>query len=195
MTATTYDPWYTASDQPELVEFGTVHGLGTTGRGEPGGPAHMESIEILYAVAGKLLGLAAQAGAPFPMPTLEGFWWVEDDRPPFQVPRTEWCWRLFMRIPDDLPTVLVDQAREAVRTDRPAAARVQLVTTTEGECVQMMHRGPFAEEPRTLAAMDEFMSAAGLRPNGLHHEIYLTGLAATEPENLRTILRQPVKPH
>jgi hypothetical protein len=44
---------------------------------------------------------------------------------------------------------------------------VQLVTFTEGLCVQALHRGPYAEEPKTLAQMDAHMRNAGLVPNGL----------------------------
>jgi hypothetical protein len=185
--------WYEAAEQPELVEFGTVHGLGITGRGAPGGRVHMESTRLLYAVAGPLLGLAAQAGAPFGMPPLEGRWWVEDDRPPFDVPREEWCWQLFLRLPDDLAAGLVDQARELARASEPAVARVQLVSFTEGQVVQALHAGPFAEEPKTLARMEAVITSSNLAVNGLHHEIYLTDFTTTKPEELRTILRQPVR--
>jgi hypothetical protein len=30
--------------------------------------------------------------------------------------------------------------------------------------------------------------------NGLHHEIYLSDMRKTDPEKLKTVLRQPVKP-
>ncbi|GAB3431488.1 hypothetical protein [Flindersiella endophytica] len=187
--------WYTATEEPELTEFGTVHGLGITGQGAPGAAAHMESTGLLYAVAGPLLGLAAAtstAGSPFSMPPLEGRWWVEDDRPPFEVPREEWCWQLFLRLPDDLPAALFDQAREVARAERPGAARVQLVSFTEGSVVQALHVGPFAEEPKTLARMDALITAKGLGVRGLHDEIYLTDFSRTDPAELRTILRQPV---
>lgn len=71
---------------------------------------------------------------------------------------------------------------------------MQLVTITEGRCVQAMHTGPYAEEPKTLAAMDELKTAAGLEANGLHHETDLTDVATTELAKPRTILRQPVRP-
>jgi hypothetical protein len=43
---------------------------------------YWESCQALYAVAGQVLALAAQAGAGFSMPVLEGRWWVEDERSP-----------------------------------------------------------------------------------------------------------------
>jgi len=183
--------WYSASDEPELVEFGTVRGLSVTGQGEPGGPAYTTSVGALFSVAGPLLGIAAQNGAPFDMPLLEGRWWVEDERPPLDVPRSEWHWHLFLRLPDSVQDAWFDQARQA--TGHPAAARVQLVAFTEGQCVQVLHTGPYSEEPKTLARMNEFMARAGLTSNGLHHEIYLSDLNETPPEEMRTVLRHPVR--
>jgi hypothetical protein len=85
----------------------------------------------------------------------------------------------------------VDEARQA--TGLNSAARVQLVTFTEGTCVQAMHHGSYDDEPETLARMDRFMAEQGLVNNGLHHEIYLTDIAETDPAKMRTILRQPVR--
>ncbi|MGV9534291.1 GyrI-like domain-containing protein [Streptosporangium sandarakinum] len=227
--------WYSAADDPEVVEFGPVRALSATGQGEPGGAVYGTSVGALYAVAGELIGVAARHGRLFELPCLEGRWWVEDERPPFDVPREEWWWHLFLRLPDaagvagngpvsggendamggsageagngpaDGPVDVtsdgpvgavwddawVDEAREAAR--HPAAARVQLVTFTEGLCVQALHRGPYAEEPKTLARMEAHIRDAGFIPNGLHHEIYLSDVRETDPEKMRTILRQPVR--
>lgn len=78
--------------------------------------------------------------------------------------------------------------------DDPAAARVQLVTFTEGQCVQVLHRGAYADEPKTLALMEAFMERSVLVMNGLHHEIYLSDVQETDPAQMRTILRHPVRP-
>ncbi|NEA27974.1 hypothetical protein G3I70_36565 [Actinomadura bangladeshensis] len=174
--------WYEASSEPELAEHGRVPGLAVTGRGEPAGAAYGESVGALYAVLGAL-------GAP--MVPLEGRWWVEDERSPFDVPREEWRWHLFLRLPDDIMSI--GRAREEARAGVPAAARVQHVTYDDGLCVQMLHSGPYSDEPASLARMTALMDAKGLVVNGLHHEIYLSDPAETDPEKMRTILRQPVR--
>ncbi|MEU6741984.1 GyrI-like domain-containing protein [Streptosporangium sandarakinum] len=187
--------WYSAADDPEVVEFGPVRALSIMGQGEPGGAVYGTSAGALYAVARALIGVAARHGRVFEMPCLEGRWWVEDERPPFDVPREEWWWHLFLRLPDAAggawDDAWVDEAREAAR--HPAAARVQFVTFTEGLCVQALHRGPYAEEPKTLARMEAHIRDAGFVRNGLHHEIYLSDVRETDPEKMRTILRQPVR--
>jgi hypothetical protein len=70
---------------------------------------------------------------------------------------------------------------------------VQLVTFTEGRCVQILHVGPYYEEPRTLAKIDRLTSAEQLKRNGLHHEIHSSDANEIDPAKMRTILRQPVR--
>jgi hypothetical protein len=176
--------WYTAADEPELVEHGPVRGLSVSGVGAPGGPEHVTATQAIYQVAPRLLGEE--------LPPLEGRWWVEDDRPPLTVPRERWRWHLFLRLPEPVEAARVDEAREAAGTK--IASRIQLAEFAEGSCVQVMHHGAFADEPRTLGRMAEFITAHGLEPNGLHHELYLTGLAENGGTGQRTILRQPVRP-
>jgi NAD(P)-dependent dehydrogenase (short-subunit alcohol dehydrogenase family) len=80
------------------------------------------------------------------LPALEARWWVEDDRPPLTVPRAQWRWHLFVRLPESVEPAAVEEARQA--TGLQTAARVQLVMFTEGSCVQAMHHGPYDQEPK-----------------------------------------------
>lgn len=63
---------------------------------------------------------------------------------------------------------------------------VKLVRYTEGECVQMMHIGPFSDEVKTVAEMHRFIEMEGLRNDKgavrKHHEIYLSDPRKTIPE-------------
>jgi len=55
-----------------------------------------------------------------------------------------------------------------------------------------MHVGPYADEPATLAKMEEFAKVHGYVLRGRHHEIYLGDPRTAKPENLRTVLRHAV---
>jgi effector-binding domain-containing protein len=87
---------------------------------------------------------------------------------------------------------VVSQA--GTEADGRAAGEVALDRLEEGLCLQVLHVGPYENEPETLATMETEMVRRGLTMNGRHHEIYLTDLSAP-PENARTILRHPVKRH
>jgi hypothetical protein len=71
-------------------------------------------------------------------------------------------------------------------------AQVRLESMEEGLCVQMLHVGPFADEPATLAEMERFADKNGLEFTGPHHELYLSDPRRTPPQRLKTILRMPV---
>jgi len=93
---------------------------------------------------------------------------------------------MFLRLPDHLPDQLPDQV--------PGELGVELVTVPASQCVQAMHLGSYDREPETLARMYALMTEHGLVPDGRHHELYLTDVQSTPPDQLRTILRQPVRP-
>jgi len=59
---------------------------------------------------------------------------------------------------------------------------------------QVLYLGPYSGERATIEALHGAISAAGLRPRGRHHELYLGDPTRSAPEKLRTLLRQPVEP-
>jgi hypothetical protein len=184
------DSYYASAREPELVECGPVAVLAIEGRGEPGGPRHLEAISALLAVAAELGRVAGERGTSVSRAPLEGLWWVEDERPWLEVPREEWQWRLLVRVPEAVTEAWVARARAAASA--PGAERVELDRLDEGVCLQALHVGPYAREPETIASMDAEMQRQGLTMNGRHHEIYLTDISGP-PEQARTILRHPVR--
>ncbi|WP_366525650.1 GyrI-like domain-containing protein [Planktotalea sp.] len=75
-----------------------------------------------------------------------------------------------------------------------APASLRFETYDEGLSVQILHIGPCSEEASTIARLhNNFIPENGLKETGHHHEIYLRDPRKTEPEKLKTVLRQPVK--
>jgi len=56
-----------------------------------------------------------------------------------------------------------------------------------------LHIGPYSAETESIAKMEKLMEEQNLVENGHHHEIYLVDHRKVPGENLKTILRQPVK--
>lgn len=71
------------------------------------------------------------------------------------------------------------------------------MTIEEGLCVQIMHKGPFDEEPATVAVMDAYLEELGyandFSDTRLHHEIYLSDVRKVAPEKWKTVIRHPIK--
>ncbi|MEL7658225.1 MAG: GyrI-like domain-containing protein, partial [Bacillota bacterium] len=63
--------------------------------------------------------------------------------------------------------------------------------------VQMMHIGPYSNEQITIDEIFRFIEENGLKvdygPERKHHEIYLSDPRKSKPENLKTVIRYPVK--
>src|SRR5436190_17632246 len=97
-----------------------------------------------------------------------------------------------------VPTFITEKdlkaaADQAIAKGKEASVqRVKLVEYTEGECVQMLHVGPYSDEQRTIDKMRELATFAGRSFVGRHHEIYFSDPRRVPPERLKTILRNPI---
>jgi hypothetical protein len=191
----------------DVPEFGFV---AVTGTGEPGGAEFTEAVQALYSVSyGAHFRLNKLTGqAPRVMP-LEGLWWVDDPAQQDIVAavargevtiagsdRGSWRWQALIMQPDPIDAELIATAtaEAASKKDLPGLARLEYIRWAEGRCAQLLHIGPYAAEAPSIAALHEAIAAAGYRPRGRHHEIYLGDPRRSAPEKLRTIIRHPVEP-
>ena len=66
-----------------------------------------------------------------------------------------------------------------------------------GKCVQIMHLGSYDEENTSIEKIYQFIETQGLQIDlnevRRHHEIYLSDPRKCKPENLKTVIRYPVK--
>jgi hypothetical protein len=60
------------------------------------------------------------------------------------------------------------------------------------EAAQILHLGPYDDEPPTIVRLHEFIADSGLSMAGRHREIYLNDARRTATAKLRTIIRQGV---
>jgi hypothetical protein len=133
---------------------------------------------------------------------LEGLWTTPEGGVDYAT-SDEWLWTLMMMQPDHITQEMFSEALERLRDklakkgsdggDPALFDRVRLERFTEGLCIQTMHLGPYLDEPRTLEKMTVFAGVNGYEFYGRHHEIYLGDPRTAKPENLRTVLRHPVK--
>ncbi|GGM79773.1 transcriptional regulator [Dyadobacter beijingensis] len=198
-----FKSYYTAKAQPELLEIGQACYLSIQGKGDPSGRDFMQKIQAIYPVAYALKFAFKAKKKDFVVAKLEGLWWYDEARyagisiadSPKAIPRSEWEYRLLIRLPDYVTQKDVEGAVEMSFASKGTAAirDVSWFEMEEGKVVQILHTGPFDNEPETLAKLNEFMTAHSLGRNGLHHEIYLSDFRKTAPEKLKTILREPVK--
>jgi hypothetical protein len=127
---------------------------------------------------------------------LEAQWWVGDGPDDLaQVPMSQWRWRLLIRTPDFIGKKDLAKAAAALKKKGKTEPvdEVRIEALTEGDCVQMLHVGPYDRESETLALMQAHAEANGWEFHGRHHEIYISDPRRVPPERLKTILRHPVR--
>ncbi len=189
--------YYTAKKKPEVIDVPSGNFLTILGRGEPGGVAYTTALQALYGLSYTLKFKCKAEGMDFTVMALEGLWWW-DDPGVFDVegapPREEWNWKSMIRQPDFITPGMVDEVRPEVKDKRgPMVDDVVLETFHEGLSAQIMHLGPYSEEGPTIRRLHAFIEESGYGLRGHHHEIYLSDPRRSKPENIKTIIRQPVE--
>jgi len=190
-----YKQYYSAKNSPAVVEFGKILYLTIQGKGEPAGVEFTKAVESLYPLAYGIKKICKNNGQDFGVPKLEGLWWVESGKHALETPRSEWFWKLLIRMPNFTTPKIFKTAQEEVfkKNGFDLINEIKFETINENKCVQIMHIGPYSTEPETIAKMKDFMKENSYIENGLHHEIYLSDPRKTAPEKMKTILKQPIK--
>ncbi|MEU6036241.1 GyrI-like domain-containing protein [Actinomadura sp. NPDC047616] len=181
-----------------LIEVPEQQFIAIDGQGDPNtSPTYAAAVEALYTVAYTLKFAAKRDGQDFVVAPLEGLWWA-DDYEAFTVrAKASWKWTMLISLPDWITKETIEEARAAAAAKKklPAIAGLRHHTLHEGLCAQILHVGSYDDEAPLLAHLhNDYVKANGLRLHGLHHEIYLSDPRRTRPEQLKTILRQPVRP-
>lgn len=200
-----YKEFYMPPKKPQLVEIPKMNFLAVRGKGDPNQPEgeYKKSIGMLYAVAytikmSRLANKKIEGYFDYVVPPLEGLWWQDGVKGIDYCRKQDFQWLSMIRLPD---FVGFDDFRwalaEAEKKKNKDFSKVKFLTLEEELCVQCMHIGSYDEEIKTVEVMDKFISENGYKSdfseNRRHHEIYLSDVRRCKPENLKTVIRHPVK--
>ena len=155
----------------------------------------MVAVPSLYTLAYGLRAiLKTSQGVAYKVMPLEGQWWVPDLKDFDYGDRSNWQWTLMISLPEDATREMLDVARQTAKRKKPDLPlnNVRLETLHEGLSAQILHVGPFADEPATIERLDAFIQGQGYSYAGKHHEVYLSDFQRAAPEKLKTIIRYPV---
>ena len=200
-----YKEFYLPKNRPEIVTVPKAKYLAVRGQGDPNeaGGAYQAAIGVLYAVAYTLkmsykTDYRIEGFFEYVVPPLEGFWWQEGVRGVDYAHKEAFHWLSVIRVPDFVTEQdfrwAVETATKKKKLDCSAA---EFLTIEEGLCVQILHQGPYDDEPATVALMDQYLLENGyvndLNETRLHHEIYLSDARKVEPAKWKTVIRHPIR--
>lgn len=204
-----YKEFYLPKRTPELVSVPPMTFVAVRGEGDPNveGGAYKEAVGVLYAIAytikmSKMGDHRIDGYYDFVVPPLEGFWWQPGVEGVDFAHKATFHWIAAIRLPDFVTPEEFSWAKEeTARKKGLDTTAAELLTIEEGLCAQIMHLGPYDDEPATVALLDAFIAEQGLENDMSdteagrhHHEIYLSDPRRTVPEKLKTVLRHPVRP-
>lgn len=200
-----YKEFYLPKNKPEIVTVPKANYIAVRGAGDPNeaGGAYQQAISVLYAVA-YTLKMSYKADHriegfyDYVVPPLEGFWRQDGIEGVDYANKAVFRWTSVIRLPDFITKQDFDWAVEtATKKKKLDCSEAELLTLDEGLCVQILHLGPFDDEPGTVARMDAYLAENGYENDfsetRQHHEIYLSDARKVPPEKWKTVIRHPIK--
>lgn len=200
-----FKEFYMPKAAPQIVTAPRANYIAVRGQGDPNAEngAYQDAIGVLYAVA-YTLKMSHKSDHKidgffeYVVPPLEGFWWQDGTAGVETSDKSTFHWISVLRLPDFVTRQdfawAVETATKKKKLDCSAA---EFLTVEEGLCVQIMHLGPFDDEPRSVALMDAYVRENGyvndISETRLHHEIYLSDARKTPPEKYKTVIRHPIR--
>ena len=200
-----YKEFYMPKNVPEIVTVPRANYIAVRGQGDPNeeGGAYQKAIGVLYAVAYTLkmsykTDHRIEGFFEYIVPPLEGFWWQDGVDGIDYGSKDTFRWISVIRLPDFVTKADFDWAVETAEKKKNLdCSSAEFLTVDEGLCVQIMHHGPFDDEPATIALMDAFLSESGYENDitdaRLHHEIYLSDARKVAPAQWKTVIRHPIR--
>ncbi|NLE25697.1 MAG: transcriptional regulator [Clostridiaceae bacterium] len=200
-----YKEFYMPKTTPEIVTVPVANYIAVRGKGNPNqeGGEYEKALNILYAIAYTIKmsyksSHKIEGFFEYVVPPLEGFWWQDNVKGVDFKNKDTFNWISVIRLPDFVTKGDFDWAvAEAAKKKKLDCSLAEYLSVDEGLCVQIMHLGPFDDEPATIAIMDKYLHDNGyindITDTRLHHEIYLSDVRKAEPSKWKTVIRHPIK--
>ena len=189
---------YGAKKSPALVTIPAQNYIMIRGKGNPNDVDFSNRVGALYSLAYGVKSLYKTAPSQgdiddFAVYPLEGIWAKAEGA---QLEKDKLEYTIMIRQPDFITEELATEALETIKVKKPNPLyeEIRFETMENGLCVEVLHVGPFDNEPVSFEKMDRFAEAQGLRRlDGSHREIYLSNANRVEKSKLKTILRYAVE--
>lgn len=192
---------YLPGRKPVLITVPEQNFLMISGKGNPNDEEFSEKVGVLYSMAYAIRMMPKQGYTPegyyeYTVYPLEGIWdLTEEGRKMSILDKDELVYTIMIRQPEFVTQDVVDRAFENVRKKKPHPLldEVTFDSMEDGLAVQMMHIGPYDDEPRSFEQMKQFIHENNLAITTLvHREIYISDARKTDPSKLKTVLRYRV---
>ena len=161
---------YGAKKEPTLITIPAQNYIMISGKGNPNDADFSNRVGALYSLAYavkssyKAMSLQDEIH-DFSVYPLEGIWdYLEKEKLEYSI---------MIRQPDFIGEEVINEALYLVKTKKPNPLfeEIRFGPMKNGLCVEILHIGPFDDEPASFEKMDRFSAAHGLRRSGSYHMV------------------------
>ena len=109
--------------------------------------------------------------------------------------KEHFSYQLMIRQPDFVTEAIAQEAiQRSSKLREDLKEQVVFKKMEEGLCAQILHVGPYDEEPATFEKLEAFIAKEGYeRASKEHKEIYISDPRKSAPEKMKTILRVKIE--
>jgi hypothetical protein len=192
---------YLPKNKPEVIDIPEFKFITIEGEGSPSDSVFTDYIGALYSLAytikmmPKKIDRQPKGYFDFTVYPLEGVWDINDKaKANFKgrINKEDLVYKLMIRQPDFVSENFYSEMLEVAKEKKknPLLEQINFERLSEGRCVQMLHLGPFEDEPASFEIMEDYAKSEGVvRLSKMHREIYLSDPRKVAPEKLKTVLR------
>lgn len=190
-----YKALYEPKAEPTIQYIPKLRFITITGEGDPNGQVFQSHVEALYSIS-YAIKMSYKKEPPqgyydYKVFPLEGVWDLVDKTKPI-TDKSNYRYHLMIQQPDFVDEDLFDHFQKQVmkKKDNPYLNKLKYAVIEEGWVCQMLHIGPYDDEPKTFTTMMDYVQSIGYeRIHKGHREIYISDPRRSEPQKMKTILR------
>ncbi|WP_394927286.1 GyrI-like domain-containing protein [uncultured Robinsoniella sp.] len=197
---------YLPKTQPVLITVPKQKFISLKGKGDPNSQEFSEKISALFPAAYSIKSQYKKNYKSTAWETLydnysvnplEAVWdMTEKGKQAGALIKSELIYEIMIAIPDFVPDEIIAEGIATVKKKKqnPLLNELSLIAIEEHQSVQILHTGPYDNEPASFRFMDEFCMDHNLRRiHDTHKEIYIVVKTVIQA-NLKTVLRYDVCP-
>ncbi len=203
-----YKDLYMPKKKPSIINVPKMIFISVDGKGNPNtSEEYKEAMEILYGLSytikmSKMDNTQPKGYFEYVVPPLEGLWWFEDEnyKGGEIKNKNDFLWTSLIRQPEFVTEEVFRWAVEKLHKKKPELnlSKAKYFVWEEGLSVQIMHIGSYDNEMQSIEKMNEYIEQEGYitdidNDNRKHHEIYLSDPRRCKIENLKTVIRHPIR--
>ena len=201
---------YLPKNTPTIINVPTMNYLMISGTGNPNSDDFKAAVEALYTVSYAIKmapkkQINIDGYFDYTVFPLEGVWDLDEEGIIKQQNgvliselKNHFIFTVMIRQPEFVTSKLVEQIKsmQFQAKKNKTIKEVTLHTIEEKLCCQMMHLGPYDDEPKSFDLMEKHCDNLGYqRKSKAHKEIYISNPQRVAPEKLKTVIRFSIKNH